>query len=154
MFRHIVCHPQRALSVLAKITCKTRTLHSVKGVAAYHGFACAVCSVCACCARMYVDSRPITLTEYVVWPVFPNEYVSRQTLQMGDLPVRKLYIWYTIGINLNDSFINILWFTADKWKWKQSYTKVLLKQLWRGTDTNQEHFQSRGLQQVAGRISP
>jgi hypothetical protein len=32
MFRHIVCHPQGELMVLAKITCKTSTLHSVKGV--------------------------------------------------------------------------------------------------------------------------
>jgi hypothetical protein len=35
MFRHIVCHPQGALVVLAKITFKTRILYSVKGVAAY-----------------------------------------------------------------------------------------------------------------------
>jgi hypothetical protein len=48
MFRHIVCHPQEALMILAKITCKTLALHSVKGVAAYHGFWCAVCSVCVC----------------------------------------------------------------------------------------------------------
>jgi hypothetical protein len=30
------------------VLAKTRTLHSVNGVAAYHGFACAVCSVCGC----------------------------------------------------------------------------------------------------------
>jgi hypothetical protein len=48
MFWYIVCQPRGALFVLAKITCKTWTLHSVKGVAAYHEFACAVCSVCAC----------------------------------------------------------------------------------------------------------
>jgi hypothetical protein len=52
MFWHIICHPHGALMVLAKITCKTWTLHSVKGVAAYREFARAMCSsVCYCAGR-------------------------------------------------------------------------------------------------------
>jgi hypothetical protein len=65
MFRHILCHPEGALMVLAKITCKTWTLHSMKGVAAYHGFVCAVCSVCACYAGRYVDAVLVCETKWM-----------------------------------------------------------------------------------------
>jgi hypothetical protein len=36
--------------------------------------------------NLRVTCSAITLTEFVVWHVFPNEYVSRQTPQIGDPP--------------------------------------------------------------------
>jgi hypothetical protein len=56
MFRqHIACHPQGALTALAKITIKHEHSSSVMGVAAYHGMVCAVYSVRVSCAGRYVD---------------------------------------------------------------------------------------------------
>jgi hypothetical protein len=57
---HIACHPQGALTVLAKITIKREHSISVMGVAAYHGMVCAVYSVRVSCAGRHVDAVTVT----------------------------------------------------------------------------------------------